>query len=64
MNARLIIAAKDKNLIQISAKLEDPNAAPKTYWSILNRFLCNKKIPSIPPTLVNIKVVSNFTEKA
>ena len=64
MNTRLVIAAKEKNIIQISAKLEDPNAAPKTYWSISNRFLCNKKIPSIPPILVNIKVVSNFAEKA
>ena len=36
---RLIRAAKKKkNLIRLSAKLEDPSTAPKTYWSILNRF--------------------------
>ena len=27
---RLIIAAKEKNLIRLSAKLEDPSTAPKT----------------------------------
>ena len=48
---RLIIAAEEKYLIQLSAKLEGPSTAPKTYWSILNRFLSNKKIPIIPPTL-------------
>ena len=26
---------------------------PKAYWSILNRFLGKKKIPVIPPLLVN-----------
>ena len=43
--SRLIIAAKEKNLIQLSGELEDPSTAPKTYWSILNRFLSNKKYP-------------------
>ena len=28
---RLIIAAKEKNLIRLSAKLEDPNTVSKTY---------------------------------
>ena len=35
---RRTIAAKEKNLIRLSTKLEDPSAAPKTCWSILNRF--------------------------
>ena len=43
---RLIIAAKEKNLIRPSAKLEDPSTAPRP-WSILNRFLSNKNIPII-----------------
>ena len=38
--------------------------SPKTYWSILNRFLSNKKIPIIPAILVDDRVVSNFAEKA
>ena len=61
---RLIIVAKEKNLIRLSAKLEYPITAPKTYWSILNRFLSNKKIPIILRILVDDKVVSNFAEKA
>ena len=28
---RLIIAAKEKHLTRLSAKLEDPSTAPKTY---------------------------------
>ena len=48
----------------MTSKLNDPKAAPKTYWSILNRFLYNKKIPSIPPLLVNDKFISDFHIKA
>ena len=43
---RLIIAAKEKHLSRLSPKLEDPSTSPKTYWSILNRFL--KVIRSYP----------------
>ena len=50
---RLIIAAKEKNRIRLSAKLEDLSTGPKSYWSILNRFLSNKKITFIPPILVD-----------
>ena len=34
--SRLIIAHKERNLIRMSVKLEDPSTAPKTNWSILN----------------------------
>ena len=61
---RLTVAAKENNLIRLTAKLEDPSTAPKTYWSILNGFLSNKKIPFIPPILVDDNVVSNSAEKA
>ena len=57
-------SSQKKNLIRLSAKPEDPNTAPKTYWSILNGFLSNKKIPNIPPILADGKVVSNFAKKA
>ena len=60
---RLIMAAKENNLTRLSAKLGDPSTAPKTYWSILNRFLSNKKLPIIPPILVDDRVVSNFDKK-
>ena len=35
-----------------------------TYWSILKTFCNGKKIPVIPPILINSKFVSNFEEKA
>ena len=54
----------EKNLTRLRAKIEYPNTVPKTYWSILNRFLSNKKIPDTPPILVDDKIVSNFTERA
>ena len=37
----------------MSKKLSNPETAPKTYWKILNRFFSNKKIPLVPPLLVN-----------
>ena len=37
----------------MTTKLEDSNAAPKTYWAILNCFLYNKKILAIPPLPYN-----------
>ena len=47
----------------MSNKLNDP-LTPKTYWSILNRFLNNRKTPSIPPVLVNGDIITNFSKKA
>ena len=44
-------------------KLNDPITAPKTYWKIINRFLNNKKIPAIPPLLVNGEIIQNFLKK-
>ena len=42
----------------------DPFTRPKTYWSVLNSFLNNKKIPCIPPTIHENRFVANFKEKA
>ena len=49
---------------RIASKLNDPNSAPKTYWSILKSFVNGKKIPLIPPILVKDQLVTNFLEKA
>ena len=57
-------AAKDKDIFQICEKLNDPITAPKTYWKMINRFLINKKNPSIPHLLVNEEKMSNFSPKA
>ena len=49
---------------RISSKLNDPNSAPKADRSILKSFVNNKKIPLIPPILVNDQLVTQFLEKA
>ena len=36
----------------------------KQYWAILNKFLNNKKIPTIPPLLVDGNTITNFSIKA
>ena len=48
---------------RIASKLNDPNSAPKTYWSILKLFVNGKKIPLIPAILFNDQLVTNFSEK-
>ena len=44
-------------------KLQNPSTACKTYWAILSGLLY-KKIPAIPPLLVDGKFVADFCEKA
>ena len=56
----LILDAKGKYVRCMSNKYNDPLAAPKTYWSILNCFLNNRKIPAIPPLHVNGDIITNF----
>ena len=48
----------------MSAKLDNPESLLKTYWSIINKFLSNKKIPFILPILVNGELLSDFKQKA
>ena len=57
---KLIVEAKDKHLAKLSSKLDNPDTAPKSYWSIINRFLNKKKIPIIPPVLFEGKLISDF----
>ena len=49
---------------RIASKLNDPNSAPKTYWSILKSFVNGKKISLIPTILVKHQLVTNFLEKS
>ena len=60
----LIIESKERFIAKMSAKLDNPKTVPKTYWSIINKFLSNKKTPIIPPVLVNGELVSDFEQKA
>ena len=49
---------------RIASKLNDPNSAPKTYWSILKSFVNGKKISLIATILVKHQLVTNFLEKS
>lgn len=48
----------------MTSKLEDPNTAQKTYWTILKHLPYNKKIPVIPALIADDKFPSDFYEKA
>ena len=48
----------------MTSKLENYNTAPKIYWSVLNCFFYNKKIPAMPRLLVDGNFISDFCEKA
>ena len=48
----------------MTKKPRDSNTSPKSYWTISKRLLCNKKLPAIPPLLVDGKLVSDFCKKA
>ena len=60
----LINESKDRYIAKMSPKLDNSKSVPKTYWSIINKFLSYKKIPIIPPTLVNGELISDFKQKA
>ena len=47
-----------------SNALNDKNTDPKVYWTILNNFLNNIKIPSITPILASGKTIRKIVEKA
>ena len=59
-----ILEAKKNYILKMTTKLEYSNAAPKTYWAILNRLLYNKKIPAIPPLFVDGSFISDYSKKA
>ena len=59
-----ILEAKKNYILKMTKKLVDSNTSPKVYWTILNRLLYNEKIPTIPPLLVDGKLVSDFCKKA
>ena len=45
--SKMIVEAKKRYTKKLSKKLGDPSTMPKVYWSILNTFLNNKKVPNI-----------------
>ena len=48
----------------IALMLNDPMTTTKTYWSILETSCNGKKVPIIPPLLINDKLISDFEVKA
>ena len=48
----------------MSAKIDNYNTVPKRYWSVIKKFLSNKKTPIISPVLVNDELVSDLKQKA
>ena len=60
----LINKSKQNYYSRIASKLTNVQRNPKTYWSLSNRFLNNKKIPLIPPLFHENKFVTDFKEKA
>ena len=47
-----------------AAKLVNPSTSAKTYWSILKTFANGRKVPVIPPLLIDNEFISNFKTKA
>ena len=60
----IILAALERYINELSKKFSNPETASKTHWKILNRFLSNKKVPSVPPLLVNGEMISIFSKRA
>ena len=58
-----IRSSMEKFYCKLSSKLANPPTSSKTYWSTLKTFVNGKKIPIIPPLLVN-DFITNFLEKA
>ena len=48
----------------LALELNDPMTTTKTSWSILKTFYNGKKVTSIPPLLINDKLISDFEVKA
>ena len=60
----LITLTKELYYEKLAKKLNDPFLQAKTYWSILKTFYNDKKIPLIPPLLLDDKFVTDIQTKA
>ena len=60
--ADLVRNAKN-SYIKKSNVLIDKSTDPKVYWAVLNNFLNNIKIPSVPPILISGETITNIVEK-
>ena len=60
----LISSTKNLYYENLAKKLNNPLLQAKTYWSILKSFYTEKKIPIIPPLLVDNNFVTDIQMKA
>ena len=60
----LVSTTKTSYYENLGKKLNDPTIETKSYWTILKPFYNNKKIPLIPPLLINDKSVTDIKTKA
>ena len=60
----LIYEEKNDYCNVVAKKLSDPTTSSKTYWSILKTFYNTKKVPIIPPILIENKLETDFLKKA
>ena len=60
----LIYKKKNDYYNALAKKQSDPTTSSKTYWSILKTFYNTKKVPIIPPILLENKLESDFFKKA
>ena len=59
-----IVEAKKNYILKMTKKLADSNTSSKSFWTILKHLLYNEKLPTIPPLLVDGKMVSDFGKKS
>ena len=62
--SELISRRKEEYQKHLALKLSDPMTNAKTYWSLLKTFYNGKKVPIIPPLLIDNKIISDFEAKA
>ena len=62
--AELVCKSKDDYHKQLARKLTNPKTSSKTYWSILKTFYNGRKVPLIPPLLINNNLEADFKRKA
>ena len=60
----LVTSTKDLYYKNLAKKFNNPLLQTKTNWSILKAFYNDKKIPIIPPLLVDDKFVADIQTKA
>ena len=61
--SELVCKSKDDYHNQLARKLTNPETSPKTYWSILKTFYNERKVPLIPPLVINNKLEADFKGK-